>query len=412
MSFKKTILSTIAAAALTTSAFAATAAVSADGKGDYLVSPAYYATTDGWSTNVRVVNTNTTTAVVAKVVIREYATSKELLDFPIYLSPGDVWTADLVNDGTGTVTVNSTDDSSPEVPMSPALNDNNPLVGTAYGYVEVMAIASKPAVSIDPTWVQFQPLSKAKITTDFNANGTAWNAPIQSLFGQEVITATTAGAEKSMTLRSTAFVMGDNMTAAWRTNPGDLFKTDTVLNFVYGNGSQANIRTAIDTLGVQVINYVDGVGETQLLLTQVQKNVNPDAGYTNLGIVNTASIATPYYAATAAETAAHGTVSRFFYMARAWDESENTFTPDASLYSGTTTVTTANPCDTEICYIYTSDANNYASGWVDYTLGTTSDGKGNLAVPTISTVMTGVKVNGRGITNILPATITPAPVIY
>jgi len=403
MSFKKTILSTIAAAALTTSAFAATAAVSADGKGDYLVSPAYYATTDGWSTNVRVVNTNTTTAVVAKVVIREYATSKELLDFPIYLSPGDVWTADLVNDGTGTVTVNSTDDSSPEVPMSPALNNNNPLVGTAYGYVEVLAVASKSALAIDPTWTQFQPLSKTKIKTDFDTNGISWDAPIQSLFGQEVITATTAGAEKSMTLRSSAFVIGDNTGAPWRSvGTASIFATDTQLDYVYGTGTQANIRTAIDTLGVQVINYVDGVGETQLLLTQVQKHVNPDADATTV---------VPYYATTAAETAAHGTVSRFFYMARAWDESENTFTPDASIYSGTTTITTANPCDTEICYIYTSDANNYASGWVDYTLGTTADGQGNLAVPTISTVMTGVKVNGRGITNILPATITPAPVI-
>ncbi|MEA1973340.1 MAG: hypothetical protein U9N34_08625, partial [Candidatus Cloacimonadota bacterium] len=389
---------TIAAAAVTTSAFAATATVSADGKGDYLVSPAYYATADGWSTNVRVVNTNTTTAVVAKVVIREYATSKELLDFPIYLSPGDVWTADLINDGSGTVTVNSTDDSSPEVPMSPVLNDNNPLVGTAYGYIEVLAVASKAAVAIDGTWTQFEQLDKADIKADFNANGTVWDAPIQSLFGQEVITATTAGAEKSMTLGSTAFVIGDNAGAAWRTVGTDsIFATDTQLDYVYGTGTEANIRTAIDTLGVHVINYVADAGETQLLLTQVQKHVNPDADTTTV---------VPYYPSTAADLAERGTVSRFFYMARAWDESENTFTPDASIYSGTTTFTTANPCDTEICYIYTSDANNYAAGWVDYTLGTASNGAGNLAVPTISTVMTGVKVNGRGITNILPAAIT------
>jgi hypothetical protein len=73
MSFKKAIVSSVAAAALATSAFAGTGTtvVAADQTGDYLLFPAYYANSSGWKTDLRVVNTNTTRSVVAKVVIRD-----------------------------------------------------------------------------------------------------------------------------------------------------------------------------------------------------------------------------------------------------------------------------------------------------------------------------------------------------
>ena len=410
MSLKKIIVSSIAAAAVATSAFAGSATLSANSKGDYLVYPVYYSTTDGWSTNVRVVNTNTTHAVIAKVVVREYATSKELLDFPIYLSPGDVWEADLINNGS-TVNVVSTDDSSPEVPMNQPLFNNNPLVGTANGYVEILAIATKSAFLIDPVtpWSMYTPLAKSKIKTDYEtataANHNGWVAPIATLFGQQVVSETTAGAEKSMTLMATAqaITLTAAEDAARNISSGAVFATDTLAASIYYATVDADIRANIAKDSVYAINYTGEDAETQILLTQATKHTNPDADATQV---------VPYYATTAAEKAANNSDSKFYFVGRTWDNSENTYTQPGTIYSGTTTVNSAEQCTTEICYIYYGDFvdatgpvnTRYAEGWVDIVLGTTATGGATLpqTIPTITTIMTGTKVNGVGITNMLP----------
>ncbi len=410
MSFKKILVSSIAAAAVSTSVFAGTATLSATSKGDYLVYPAYYATTDGWQTNIRVVNTNTTNAVVAKVVVREYATSKELLDFPIYLTPGDVWTGDLINQGgVASVNVQSADDSSPEVPMNQPLFNNNPLVGTSYGYVEVLAVAQKPAVDIDAEWTELTPLSKTLLKADYAAVTAAdhngWVAAEGQLFGQQVVTAATAGAEKSMTLMATAYrvtpTVGED--ALRNISTGSIFATDTLAASVFGFADvDAQIRDGIAKTRVHAINYTSTGAETQILLTQTTKHTNPDAEQPTT---------VPYYDTTATEEALNGSVAKFYYVGRTWDESEHTYTEPGSIYSGTTSINSAEQCVTEVCYIYYSDLTDavgpvnttYASGWVDLTLGTTETGQGNVAVPTISTIMTGVKVNGVGIVNMLPS---------
>lgn len=402
MSFKKTLISSIAAAAVATSAFAAVN-VSNNNKGDYLNFPAYYATTDGWSTNIRVVNTNTTSAVVAKVVVREYATSKELIDFPIYLSPGDVWTADLKNNGT-TVNVVSSDDSSPEVPMNPPLNDNNPLVGTAHGYVEVYAIAQADAAAIQTAagttgWEQFKQLPKADIKAAFNlANEAIWTTPTETLFGQQVVTDTTTGSEKSMTLMATAIEVVDaDDTQAWKNaaNFANLFAGNTGPSIIWYPAVENDIRNSVLKTAVHAINYTDAVGETQILLTQPFKHTNPS-------VVVGAGDVSPYFDTSAAEKAKSGSEALFYFNARPWDNSELTVNPPESIYSGSDRDTPAQACATEICYLYTSDDANYASGWVNYNLGLNAAGDAvEGPIPTLHTVMTGVKVNGKGVVNML-----------
>ena len=87
-----------------------------DGVGDLLIAPAYLIGGD-MSTGIKVINTSSTQSVVAKVVFRDPASSKEVLDFLIYLSPSDVWTANVTcaaADAVGTCTksvVTSADDS-------------------------------------------------------------------------------------------------------------------------------------------------------------------------------------------------------------------------------------------------------------------------------------------------------------
>jgi len=96
MSLKKYLVSGAAALALVgTAAMAASVHIEKDGTGDYLIAPAYFANSASWSTKIKVVNTNTTAAVIAKVIIREGVMSKELVDFPLFLTPGDVFEGTL-----------------------------------------------------------------------------------------------------------------------------------------------------------------------------------------------------------------------------------------------------------------------------------------------------------------------------
>lgn len=109
--------------------------VNAEGVGDALIFPMFYAG-GTWSTDIKVVNTSNVYSQVAKVVLRESTTSCEILDFLIYLSPNDVWTATIYAKN-GSVYIKSTDDSSPVNPMDQILTPgcNNNFSGM--GYVEV-----------------------------------------------------------------------------------------------------------------------------------------------------------------------------------------------------------------------------------------------------------------------------------
>lgn len=77
-------------------------------KGDFLISPLYVAKSDICS-NVKVMNTNEFSSILAKVAIRESIASHEV-DFPILLSPGDVWEGNIC-DINGEIVLTSNDDS-------------------------------------------------------------------------------------------------------------------------------------------------------------------------------------------------------------------------------------------------------------------------------------------------------------
>jgi hypothetical protein len=113
-------------------------------KGDFLISPLYIAQ-ENICSNVKVMNTNEYSSILAKVTIRESIASHEV-DFPIMLSPGDVWEGNIcqINDQ---VVLTSTDDSNHPSAKNMLLNGINlhgHSFGTAYrendynkGYVEL-----------------------------------------------------------------------------------------------------------------------------------------------------------------------------------------------------------------------------------------------------------------------------------
>ncbi len=109
--------------------------VAANGVGDALVFP-IYVVGGTFKTNIRVINTSNTYSVVAKVVFREGFSCCETRDFFIYLSPNDVWEADIV-DKNGQVTIVSNDDSSPVVPLEIAMATSCNGYPDVIGLVEV-----------------------------------------------------------------------------------------------------------------------------------------------------------------------------------------------------------------------------------------------------------------------------------
>lgn len=118
--------------------------VARKGAGDALLFPVFYVG-NGWETHIRVINTNTTNAVVAKVVFYSGKDSQELRDFNIYLSAGDVWTGTLKIDADGKARVISTDDSAPLTDGTMA-SANKPFksdpIDMPAGYIEVIGCAS------------------------------------------------------------------------------------------------------------------------------------------------------------------------------------------------------------------------------------------------------------------------------
>lgn len=103
---KLLISSAVAASVLSSAAFAA---IATDGTGQYLVAPAYFATSN-FSTELKLVNTDLKNSVIMRGVIKEYQSSEES-DFIILLSPGDVWEATITKGSDGKVYLNSDDDS-------------------------------------------------------------------------------------------------------------------------------------------------------------------------------------------------------------------------------------------------------------------------------------------------------------
>ena len=185
-------------------------------KGDVLIFPWYMALDGGWQTKLTVINTDQVNSVVAKLIVRSFKNSEELLDFFLYLSPADVWTGKLKYDTTLHRVVMYSDDDSALSAIAPALvwasttPINVPLFPLtcaddldAIGYVEVIAAAAGKVKTGAPGE------AKADIYADFAkvALGTsnmkkmgeiAQASRINSLAGYMQFMNTTAGLDASL----------------------------------------------------------------------------------------------------------------------------------------------------------------------------------------------------------------------
>jgi hypothetical protein len=105
MKMKKKVLSAAILAAIAVGP-AQAVNISQTGTGEVAIVP-YYTVRDGTDTLVSIVNTTGDTKAI-KIRFREGMNSREVLDFNIYMSPGDVWTSKITNDPNAKGTVDTT----------------------------------------------------------------------------------------------------------------------------------------------------------------------------------------------------------------------------------------------------------------------------------------------------------------
>lgn len=190
--------------------------VNPGGIGHSLLFP-YYTTQNGNSTLLNIVNTDTVNGKAVKVRFRGASNSDDVFDFQLFLSPGDVWTAN-VNQGPDGRSRVTTGDKSCTLPASvnqsfvldrlPAQIDAAERANqTREGYVEIFTMANVP-----PTGINIDPLTPGSSanrlftaikhvngvppcttsalnrlttnpTTELGANGLGLSAPTTGLFG-------------------------------------------------------------------------------------------------------------------------------------------------------------------------------------------------------------------------------------
>jgi len=194
MSLRKMLISGAAALLLTGSAVYAAdcnpcttdpdaVTLECDNTGDYLIAPLYYAI-GPWQTDLKVVNTNPNRAVVAKVVLRDGTDCNEILDFLIYLTPGDVWTGTIYDDN-GIIKVKSDDDSFiiggkqgsavGSIGVHPRKEGYKDHINNTVGYVEIFGMVSYDPDLLDngkpdASWSACSPLDKLTFYNKVNNN--------------------------------------------------------------------------------------------------------------------------------------------------------------------------------------------------------------------------------------------------
>jgi hypothetical protein len=422
MSFKKVLISGIAAAALATSAIAGAAptVIDADGTGDYLVFPNYFANEANWETNLKVVNTNTTNSVIAKVVVRESRFSHEKLDFLIYLSPNDVWEGILKWDGSKVV-MTSTDPSTVfgGIPASAAAPHTVPLFDPATytrvntttvsennkrGYVEVFSIATSAATYTDVNGNIYNlgahGVAKEGIYKAYKNAPALWAAvPNNTLYGMGVIAGDNSNGQLAMTYPAVAFngVTGVGTPLIFNS----AVASDTTFQQNLTAGTVANtVLTAMQNTMSKLATYATYYGtttpeETVLLANFLTKKYIVAADKRDFFYQRLITDPMAILAAGALNPKAE-TNWYIGYTAQPWDQEEHT--PKGGEVSGGTS--TKHYCEDEVCYLDVTAATPYGSGYVVYNFsGGTRSVK--TSTPYIPQLMTAKKIGGTNVTNIV-----------
>ncbi len=154
---KKSILSLAVAGAFVAAAGTANATLELqdDGIGHILLVP-YFTTQNGNSTLLNIVNTDMVNGKAVKIRFRGGRDSDDIFDFQLFLSPGDVWTANISQSSGGASQLNTSDlsctlpaasvlNSTPFVTGRLSTTDAANGIGTREGYIEIFNMADIPS---------------------------------------------------------------------------------------------------------------------------------------------------------------------------------------------------------------------------------------------------------------------------
>ena len=216
---KKTLAAALGAMLMAGSA--AAVEVNQGGKGDLLIAPMFMVK-GGWKSELKVINTSVTDSAVAKVVFHAPGRSDEVLDFLVFLSPGDVWTGNVVENADGSVGVASDDASSITVANAGACPASTGTPGfksteakftmpVAMGYVNVFQSRMLRGLPVEADGT----VTKANILKAYSAACVA-NTPITVADTDNVLTGSVTMSNplngNRLTLGMTALANYDNLT--------------------------------------------------------------------------------------------------------------------------------------------------------------------------------------------------------
>lgn len=261
MKMKKKILSAAVLAALGAGS-AQAVNLSTDGTGEVLIFP-YFTVQGNEETLLSIVNT-TNQGKAVKVRFREAYNTQEVLDFHVYLSPYDVWTAKIQDaaDGGAEVITNdnscTTMDQNPENFRTLLFNDGGPMgeERTREGYFTVIEMATINNMDLDSNGLQDYVHTAAGVPDNCAIIRQSWvngtlpggasvSAPSGGLFGTLGIINVQSGTEVTVP----ATVLESFLPGAAHLPPGDLrpdWEDAAPRSIVVNSDSAANTVTVYE----------------------------------------------------------------------------------------------------------------------------------------------------------------------
>jgi len=202
----------------------------------------YFSTQNGNQTLFSITNTDTLNGKAVKVRFRSAANSDDIFDFTLFLSPGDVWTANISRDGATGYSRLKTEDNSCTLPGLAALNRGfvdarlpasftaaQKAEWTREGYVEVLTMADIP-----PTY----------------ANGSANALYTATKHKADGTVACSTSALEPLLLPATTASQGAAAAAGLNTPTTGLYTNSFIINTANALMSWSNESTAVQAVTV------------------------------------------------------------------------------------------------------------------------------------------------------------------
>lgn len=256
---KKFLISSVVAATLLATVGSA-ANIAVDNTGEYLIGGKYFAY-EGFSTNVKLVNTNLTKSVVLRFLARSFDNSNEV-DVIVTLSPGDVWEGQLkyTKDNTSGQfgpTLVSTDESnldvnSPDNPISKGINMNvkNTKGEFSNGYIEVYPMFAYDHTVSATDGVEISDIARSSVKEASVVPKTAKNGKF-SLYDMVWAVTKSIGADTNTnTFQSKAGGFSYQVPALTVVGPDDVYGEVTISNTNF----KPNFTTSLPMLAVENVD--------------------------------------------------------------------------------------------------------------------------------------------------------------